>query len=732
MTQQTLNRATASSRAGLQELERIGHPLQIMVSSVIEDLRNLLGDFLVSGDGHFAKQASQVADLEEQLRYRDARRNLRTGRRELLEKFFVELKLAVAGAWAPRPKAVRGEAADAWSRLNLSDIAILSDDEVEISNTVAMITNRAQARLGFELACLTHTLNSIVSGEPVSNWTNPLGVKSIVRLFSLASSVLAFGPNVQVTFLKLFEREVIDRLGDVYAKALAEVEKRGTRIIKPGEQQPRPGLRSDGEAAPLLGGGAPGFSELEGYLAHTSSGRGPGSPGGGRGAAGAQAVGRLLSSLPLAQSRYLEGLASQIGSGGSTFPNLQSFLIATPSADGGFQDAGLTEVNTLRLISELFEHIFRNPDLSLACKSLLARLQFPILKIAIVDKSFFSSRDHWARQFLNRLARDGIGWPSNSELLHKHGLYKAAEALVGQIIDEFPSSSESFRRALEHWDQLVAQKRSQTSGAERRINEAALGRARLDAARRIVERVLNQAEGSTLPRSIASFLVEKWSSVMVMICVRNGTDSDEWKEARATFHEVLAACGIGENVGMADHHGDRIPGLVSRLESGLAHLGMSGFSKRESLAEVGRALRLIAVAGQPEDAVVLERVSLIEGGAVAPAQEADPRLADLVPGTWIEIQRRDTDALLRCRLVVFVDQTQSYVFANDGGIKVYETSMADLLRDLTSGVVRILGEEPLVERAMNDLVNELKSHHLPGRAPVASTAPHPTSTAGQP
>jgi hypothetical protein len=418
----------------------------------------------------------------------------------------------------------------------------------------------------------------------------------------------------------------------------------------------------------------------------------------------------LLSSLPLAQSRYLEGLAADVSSGALAFPNLQSFLIAEPSEHGGFQDAGLTEVNTLRLISELFEHIFRNPDLSLACKSLLARLQFPILKIAIVDKSFFSSGDHSAKQFLNRLARDGIGWPSNNELLQKHGLYKAAEALVSQIIDEFPGNSESFRCALEHWDELVAQRRAQTSSAERRINEAALGRAKLNAARRIVERLLNQSAGQKLPRAIASFVVEMWSSVLVMICVRNGTDSNEWKEALATFHELMGACGVGEQADAACYSEEKIPGLVSRLNSGLAHLGRSGLSKLESAAEVELALRSLAVAGRPTDTVILQRISLADGGAVQPAQEADPRLAEVVPGTWIEVQRPEADSPLRCRLVVFVDQTQSYVFANDGGIKVYETSMSDLLRDLSSGSVRILEEEPPVERAMNDLVNDLKSH----------------------
>ena len=60
-------------------------------------------------------------------------------------------------------------------------------------------------------------------------------------------------------------------------------------------------------------------------------------------------------------------------------------------------------------------------------------------------------------------------------------------------------------------------------------------------------------------------------------------------------------------------------------------------------------------------------------------------------------------------MVVLVDQTQTYVFASDDGLKVYERSVSDLLQELTDGTLRILTEQPLVERAMGDLVNNLNS-----------------------
>jgi hypothetical protein len=66
--------------------------------------------------------------------------------------------------------------------------------------------------------------------------------------------------------------------------------------------------------------------------------------------------------------------------------------------------------DVINLVSMLFDFILDDDDLPMAMKALLGRLQIPLLKVAIIDKTFFNAEKHKARQLLNLLSKAGIGW----------------------------------------------------------------------------------------------------------------------------------------------------------------------------------------------------------------------------------------------------------------------------------------------------------------------------------
>lgn len=56
------------------------------------------------------------------------------------------------------------------------------------------------------------------------------------------------------------------------------------------------------------------------------------------------------------------------------------------------------------VVSSLFDQILSDPKVPPQMARLLARLQLPVLRVALGDETFFSSRRHPVRQFINRLA----------------------------------------------------------------------------------------------------------------------------------------------------------------------------------------------------------------------------------------------------------------------------------------------------------------------------------------
>jgi hypothetical protein len=67
--------------------------------------------------------------------------------------------------------------------------------------------------------------------------------------------------------------------------------------------------------------------------------------------------------------------------------------------------AGLQQMDatTLDIVSMLFDQLFDDPEIPVGLKGLIGRLQIPMLKVAIADKSFFARKTHPARHLLDTL-----------------------------------------------------------------------------------------------------------------------------------------------------------------------------------------------------------------------------------------------------------------------------------------------------------------------------------------
>lgn len=773
----SLNATSSPTRRTVPE--SITGPARKLIASVIAGLDDSVETLFANVDDFFFDMANK--DSGDQSKFFTSMRKIRMNRADVTEAFFAELLAAIEHAWGEQ-----GEEATRLSNVSHDDMALLSDDEVEVATAKASIAARVRSKNAQVLGLLTGTITTATGSPPTDNSTNPLGAKLITETFGAAIHSLELDMRALLCLLKLFEREVIDRLETMYADALGLAKQSGIAIIPLADDTEQTVAQGDSTDSPsessqnqamLPGHALPGsqadqsgvmeFSALQQSLAglvatpaSDGSGTGPqvtpagfvhsqlatgavdiplgsgattsgthptnaqsgGSPttanaihagNPGQGAAPISVAG-LVHALTSSQPRYLDELEGGVDPS-HTIPNLQSYVLALPDA-AGFKNAEQPELDTLRIISALFDLVFHNPDVSLACKALLARLQFPVLKVALVDKTLFSVADHPAREFLNLLAADGVGWPSNNELLQKHRLYLAAERLVQEIDDKVETDASVFARAVEMWRELVEQKRVRAKGLERRVNEGALGKAKLNAARSIVERTINEDEGTRLPKPVVSFIADQLANALVTICIKSGVDSNDWTAGKEVLKTLISPWRSDEPIS-SDALEHQIPILMAQIDGLMVQIGSLGASERTAISAVETALhdRVAMLASDnladSEPAFeAMERICIVEGETQQPKVPLDdPRLRAFVPGTWIEFKIPDTTNPLRCRLVVLIDQTQTYVFANDDGVKAYECSVAELLDDRECGRARVLGEQPLVERAMTDLVNNLQA-----------------------
>lgn len=404
------------------------------------------------------------------------------------------------------------------------------------------------------------------------------------------------------------------------------------------------------------------------------------------------------------------------------------------------------ETNVIDLVSTLFDYILDDNELPMQMKALIGRLQIPILKVALTNKTFFGGEDHPARKLLNLLAKAGMSWDENNK--SSDALYKKVEEVVFVVLNEFRDDLRLFEDLLADFDEFYQQQQARLAAMDARTREAEENRARAEAAKTLVQQALNRRlNGLKLPFSIVRLLQEGWRHVLYLSALKEGIESEPWKQAIKVVDALIWS--MSPPAGDAQWI-DRLkavsPKLLNSLRKGLTSVNFDAHLLEVLLAEIlksheeiigGISAPLVEILDPADQtnkvregtapAVSVEQA--ISSGAAKdvkavslPAAEVstiytgetlpptDPNVIAvrrMAVGTWVEFVQ--TEGAIRHRLVAKIHSSEKLIFANKRGIKAAELSMMQLAIELSQNRAIILTEQPqMFDRALLSVVDGLK------------------------
>lgn len=397
-----------------------------------------------------------------------------------------------------------------------------------------------------------------------------------------------------------------------------------------------------GDAAMTTGTDQDFYSLLQGLLARQYGGMGgpaasmatmTGVPGGmGLGAHLGNATGpvqplgghELLSALTHLQ----QGDASVIPG----VPNTLSAAIAAPGTVNILRDIkstqfgkGIGEVDnmTFDIVALLFDQILEDKKIPDAMKALIGRLQIPILKVAILDKTFFQKKHHPARRMLNTLGGFGLGLGLDFDV--NNPLFKQVEAILQKLIDQFEDDLSLFEKAedeLEHVIEAENRRAQEESARAARLLEL---REKLQVARATSQQeVKKRAESGQMPQAVLKFIAEEWIKLLVMAHAKAGPDSDAWRNATETMDQLIWS--VSEKQASADRKKltALLPVLLRRLQRGMQIIGTEEAVRNKFLAKLMRCHTKVINHGK-------EPVRRLIPRAPAPVAPASVALASTTP-----------------------------------------------------------------------------------------------------
>nr|WP_024306910.1 DUF1631 domain-containing protein [Pseudomonas sp. P818] len=718
-----------------------------------QQLKQNLQSLFDNADDTLFEMADRATSNAEQNAFFEAMRDLRL-KRKSIERGFLQ---KVFESFANLNQYEIGKPQPALDAVSFDSLSLVQNDELEETVALDAMVAKVMSRDAMALGHLTTRLNAVIS-KKLDDKSNPLGPTLLSEYFLDACSGLGVEIKVKLIILKLFEKYVLGSCDILYAEANQALVNAGVlpelKSVPPRRQQRSAAsayAQSSGEEGiPLLEGADQSVQEVFGALQDLlSQVRGTAMP----------RRAQVADALPIT-SNDLMRLLSHMQQRAPAQVNIEDFdlrdqlerLLERASVKSGkARVVGEVDEDVINLVSMLFEFILDDRTLPDSLKALIGRLQIPMLKVAVLDKTFFSRGSHPARRLLNEIASAALGWGDQDDA-QRDSLYQKIEQVVQRLLNDFVDDPAIFSELLAEFMAFTGDERRRSELLEQRTRDAEEGSAKAELARRQVEQALNERLlGKILPEVVVRLLQEAWSKVLMLTCLKHGVDSEEWQAALQTMDDLVWSVTPHEDPEARLRLLELVPGLLKALREGMASAAFDPFSTSEffsqlealhvqafkraaaepeaapdesttDAAQAGIELPLlelpVAEEAEPAPAMVevVEEIVLLAPGQTHP-QEPDVALPDddealqqvesLRVGSWVEFQE-DDEHKLRCKLAAIIKPTGKYVFVNRTGMKVLEKSRNALAVEFRRKTIRLLDDALLFDRALESVIGNLR------------------------
>ena len=752
------------------------HRLLLSFSSTLDKIGDMLMD-----------RAGRTDIREEQQLFLDARGALRGERANLMAEFEQKLRKLIDERISGKEEIKADFSKVDANKLTLVDTSSM-DESVITGNIIRVVENLCHD----ELMSFNRGVGHLLGKPDLSTEANPLAPATIVDAFTAALKGVKTENRIKFQILKELNQAPLSEINSIYADLNRHLQNmqvmpgagRPSIVNKgmPGERRRADGAKAESAGAPMPPAPPPEFDvmamfrrmaqggmiraqapqapqapfpgspfaqgdlptiEMPGFgsaapmhtfapLAPTPSGYIPGAP-----IISSPALHEGLTRLQAGQTGFdIEGAQVTFSGIPQGLHNVLRDLQESPLG----QKANQIESMTIEMVAMLFDFIFETKDLPDGIKALLARLQIPVLKAAMLDGAFFAKKTHPSRLLVNALAEAGLGW--SPVMGTTDPLYKKIEHIVHRILDEFSDNLALFDDLRAELESFLA---DEEKAAEANIATTAEEINQRD--RREIAGVVSKSEverrieSYQIPQFLSRFLRQKWQVALENIYLTQGEESEAWSSGITTLEDLVWSVQPKRSPEDRKHLVALLPSLLKRLSGGMHAQSWVGDEREAFMANLVEAhaaavkpsLAQMAspTAAVSEAAKVQAEVAKASGDqaaaakaealavAMAPAEPAPPEpvkevlddeyleiARNLERGMWVEFE--DEGGQLAFSKLAWVSPLRgTYLFTNRQGQKALSMTAEELADRFRADRARLVEAEPLIDRAFTSVLTQI-------------------------
>ncbi|MCY7307357.1 MAG: DUF1631 domain-containing protein [Rhodoferax sp.] len=231
------------------------------------------------------------------------------------------------------------------------------------------------------------------------------------------------------------------------------------------------------------------------------------------------------------------------------------------------------EKATIEIVALMFQSILQEERIPPGIRVWFARLQMPVLRVALAEPDFFGTASHPARQLIDRMGSCVMGFDASG--IQGSALEKEIKRVV-QVIEQYPETGKRVYELVYSEFQKFLQKFLAGSGLAQKVASVAQQVEQKETLTiQYTIEMRNTLKDLPVREEIRVFLFKVWAEVLAVAAVRKGPQHAETLELKKTATDLVWAASAKPNRSDRAKVIQDLPKLLQRLRSGMLLLGMA-------------------------------------------------------------------------------------------------------------------------------------------------------------
>ena len=246
-----------------------------------------------------------------------------------------------------------------------------------------------------------------------------------------------------------------------------------------------------------------------------------------------------------------------------------------------------SEKATIEIVALMFQSILAEDRIPPVIRVWFARLQIPVLRVALSETEFFGSLQHPARRLIDRLGSCVLGF----NVTVSGGAMESEVRRIVQVIEQYPETGRRvFQIVYDEFEKFLSKFLSEQTSTARIVTLAQQVEQKETMAIQYTIEMRNMLNDMPVREGIREFLFKVWAEVLAIAAMKNGPQHQEtitFKRAAADL--VWAASAKPNREDRARVIAD-LPKLLQLLRTGMSMLGLTPTTQDEHLKVISDTL----------------------------------------------------------------------------------------------------------------------------------------------